>query len=84
MTYYTNSTSMIADLEAGNIDFADQVPYNAISSLKSDCRFEVQSVPSSEVTNITINSNPLKPKNRELLTRRCARRSSTRPTATRS
>ena len=67
MTYYTNSTSMIADLQAGNIDFADQVPYNAISSLKSDSRFELQSVPSSEVTNITINSNPLKPKNRELL-----------------
>ena len=67
MTYYTNSTSMIADLQAGNIDFADQVPYNAISSLKSDSRFDVQSVPSSEVTNITINSNPLKPKNRELL-----------------
>ncbi len=67
MTYYTNSTSMIADLQAGNIDFVDQVPYNAISSLKSDSRFELQSVPSSEVTNITFNSNPLKPKNRELL-----------------
>jgi peptide/nickel transport system substrate-binding protein len=67
MTYYTNSTSMIADLQAGNIDFADQVPFNAISSLKSDSRFNLQSVPSSEVTNITINSNPLKPKNRELL-----------------
>jgi len=67
MTYYTNSTSMIADLDGGNIDFADQVPYNAISSLKSDSRFDVQSVPSSEVTNITINSNPLKAKNRELL-----------------
>jgi peptide/nickel transport system substrate-binding protein len=67
MTYYTNSTSMIADLDAGNIDFADQVPYNAISSLKNEHRFTLQSVPSSEVTNITINSNPLKPKNRELL-----------------
>ena len=67
MTYYTNSTSMIADLQAGNIDFADQVPYNAISSLKSDTRFVQQSVPSSTVTNITLNTNPLKPKNRELL-----------------
>ena len=67
MTYYTNSTSMIADLDAGNIDFADQVPFNAISSLAGDSRFALQSVPSSEVTNITINSNPLKAKNRELL-----------------
>jgi peptide/nickel transport system substrate-binding protein len=67
MTYYTNSTSMIADLDSGQIDFADQVPFNAISSLKGDSRFALQSVPSSEVTNITINSNPLKAKNRELL-----------------
>src|SRR5689334_6742140 len=67
MTYYTNSTSMIADLDSGNIDFADQVPFNAISSLKNDSRFDVQSVPTSEVTNITINTNPLKAKNRELL-----------------
>jgi peptide/nickel transport system substrate-binding protein len=43
------------------------VPFNAISSLQHDSRFQLQSVPSSEVTNITINSNPLKPKNRELL-----------------
>jgi peptide/nickel transport system substrate-binding protein len=67
LTYYTNSTSMIADLQNGNIDFADQVPYNAISSLKSSGQFKIDSVASSEVTNITINSNPLKPKNRELL-----------------
>jgi peptide/nickel transport system substrate-binding protein len=67
MTYYTNSTSMIADLQAGNIDFADQVPFSAIASLKADGRFVLQSVPGDEVTNITLNTNPLKPKNRELL-----------------
>ena len=67
LTYYTNSTSMIADLTAGKLDFVDQVPYSAISSLKSDSRFNLQSVLSSEVTNITINSNPVKAKNRELL-----------------
>lgn len=67
MTYYTNSTSMIADLQAHNIDFADQVPFNAVGSLKSSGQFDVQTAPSSEVTNVTINSNPLKPKNRELL-----------------
>jgi peptide/nickel transport system substrate-binding protein len=67
MTYYTNSTSMIADLQAGNIDFADQVPFSAIASLKADGRFPLQSVPGDEVTNITLNTNPLKPRNRELL-----------------
>ena len=67
MTYYTNSTSMIADLEAGNLDFVDQVPFNAVSSLKGDSRFTCKSVAGTEVTNISFNSNPQKPKNRELL-----------------
>jgi peptide/nickel transport system substrate-binding protein len=67
MTYYTNSTSMIADLDGGQLDFVDQVPYNAIDSVKKDKRFKIDSVLSSEVTNVTFNSNPLKPKNRELL-----------------
>ena len=67
MTYYTNSTSMIADLQSGNIDFVDQVPFNAISSLKNDAASTSSRCPASEVTNITFNSNPVKPKNRELL-----------------
>ncbi len=67
LTYYTNPTSMVADLEAGNIDFMDQVPFSAISSLKQLKQFAVQEAPSDIVTNITFNSNPAKPKNRELL-----------------
>ena len=35
LTYYTNTTSMIADLQHGSIDFADQVHYNAVTPLKS-------------------------------------------------
>jgi peptide/nickel transport system substrate-binding protein len=67
MTYYTNATSMIAALQGGNLDFVDQVPYEAIASLKSNSNFKLQSELSSTVTNITINSNPAKPTNRELL-----------------
>jgi len=67
MTYYTNSTSMIADLEAGNIDFVDQMPFDAVASVKQNPKFLVQVSPSSTVNNITFNSNPAKPKNRELL-----------------
>jgi peptide/nickel transport system substrate-binding protein len=67
LTYYTNATTMIADLESGNLDFVDQVPFNAISSLKGNSRYTVYTDPSDEVTNITFNSNPLKAKNRELL-----------------
>jgi peptide/nickel transport system substrate-binding protein len=67
LTYYTNPTSMIADLEAGNLDFVDQVPFSAAKSLKSNPSLDVQVGSSDEVTNITFNSNPLKTKNRELL-----------------
>jgi peptide/nickel transport system substrate-binding protein len=67
MQYYTNSTSMIADLRAGTIDFVDQVPFDAANAVKQSGQFHVQVSPGSEVTNVTFNSNPAKPKNRELL-----------------
>jgi peptide/nickel transport system substrate-binding protein len=67
LQYYTNSTSMIADLRSGTLDFVDQVPFDAAQSVKSSGTFNVQEVPGAEVTNITFNSNPAKPKNRELL-----------------
>jgi peptide/nickel transport system substrate-binding protein len=58
---------MIADLKAGTVDFVDQVPFDAAQSVKSAGDFAVQEVAGAEVTNITFNSNPAKPKNRELL-----------------
>ncbi|HUZ83599.1 MAG TPA: ABC transporter substrate-binding protein, partial [Gaiellales bacterium] len=67
LTYYTNATSMVADLQQGNIDFVDQVPFSAAKSLSNGGGITVQVGSSSEVTNITFNSNPAKPKNRELL-----------------
>jgi peptide/nickel transport system substrate-binding protein len=67
LTYYTNSTSMIADLQAGTLDFVDQVPYDAAQSVKSSNKFQIFEGPSDVVPNITFNSNPAKPKNRELL-----------------
>jgi len=67
MTYYTNSTSMIADLQSGNIDFVDQMPFDAVASVKKNPKFDIQVSPSSTVNNISFNSNPAKAKNRELL-----------------
>jgi peptide/nickel transport system substrate-binding protein len=67
LQYYTNSTSMIADLDAGNLDFVDQVPFNAVAAVKRTHRFVVQESPGGDIANITFNSNPLKPRNRELL-----------------
>jgi peptide/nickel transport system substrate-binding protein len=67
LTYYTNSTSMIADLQAGTLDFVDQVPFDAAQSVRNSGTFNVDQGAGAEVTNITFNSNPAKPKNRELL-----------------
>jgi peptide/nickel transport system substrate-binding protein len=67
LVYYTNSTSEIADMKAGNLDFVEQTPFDAIGAVKTTPGIQIGTVPNSEVTNITFNSNPVKPKNRELL-----------------
>src|SRR5690242_8355398 len=67
LTYYTNSTSMVADLTAGNLDFVDAVPYTAGSALAHDRVITLTVQPGDEVTNLGFNSNPKKTKNRELL-----------------
>jgi peptide/nickel transport system substrate-binding protein len=67
LTYYTNATSMIADLEAGNLDFVDAVPYTAGSALRGHSGITLTVQPGDEVTNLGFNSNPKKTKNRELL-----------------
>jgi peptide/nickel transport system substrate-binding protein len=43
------------------------VPFNAVNVLNKTKGVKVNSVPGAETTNITWNSNPRKPKNRELL-----------------
>jgi peptide/nickel transport system substrate-binding protein len=67
LTYYTNPTSMIADFEAGNLDFIDNLPYTVANTLKGRSGITLNESPGSEVTNLGFNSNPKKPKNRELL-----------------
>ena len=67
LSYYTNPTSMIADLEQGNLDFVDAIPYTAASKLTDLHNIKLTFQPGDEVTNLGFNSNPLKTKNRELL-----------------
>ncbi len=67
LTYYTNADSMIADLKGDQVDWVDQVPFNAVDVLKQDSNIQVNQVPGAETTNITWNSNPYKDENRELL-----------------
>ena len=68
LVYYTNSDSMIADLQGGTIDAVDQVPYTAVErASRRPAGWTSSSYKYGEFTNITWNSNPRKPKNRELL-----------------
>jgi peptide/nickel transport system substrate-binding protein len=67
LTYYTNADSMIADLKQGNLDWVDQVPFEAINAVSKLPGVQLQKAPGAETTNITWNSNPRKPHNRELL-----------------
>jgi peptide/nickel transport system substrate-binding protein len=70
LTYYTNPTSMTADLEQGNLDFVDALPYAAADAVKHTHGVVVVEGSGDEVTNLGFNSNPLKPRNRELLSPR--------------
>jgi peptide/nickel transport system substrate-binding protein len=67
LTYYTNPTSMVADIDAGNLDYVDAVPYSAAGAIKGRGSITLNVQPGEEVTNLGFNSNPKKPKNRELL-----------------
>jgi peptide/nickel transport system substrate-binding protein len=67
LTYYTNADAMITDLKGGQLDYVDQVPFSAVEAVKKDSNLVLETVPGDETTNITWNSNPRKPKNRELL-----------------
>jgi peptide/nickel transport system substrate-binding protein len=67
LTYYTNADSMIADLKQGNLDWVDQVPFEAINAVSKLTGVALDKTPGSETTNVTWNSNPRKLKNRELL-----------------
>lgn len=67
LVYYTNADSMIADLQSGQISAVDQVPFTAVNAVKKISNVHVDTYPSGEIVNITWNSNPYKPQNRELL-----------------
>ena len=67
LTYYTHADAMLADLEHGQLDFVDQVPFDAVKAVEKDSNLSIDRIAGSETTNVTWNSNPRKPRNRELL-----------------
>lgn len=67
LVYYTNEDAMLADLTSGEIDWVDEVPITAATTLAETEGIVVTEIPGAETTNITWNSNPNKTANRELL-----------------
>ena len=67
MVYYTNEDAMLADLKSGEIDWVDEVPLTAATTLAETDGIVVAEVPGPQTNNITWNSNPAKTSNRELL-----------------
>jgi len=67
LVLYTNEDALLADLKAGEVDWADEVPIAAATALQAEASVVVEEIPGSQTNNITWNSNPKKKKNRELL-----------------
>lgn len=65
--YYTNTTSLALDLVEGNIDLAQNVAPGSTKYLTSHRRIALQEAPGDINAEINFNSNPAKPRNRELL-----------------
>ena len=65
LKYYANDDAMITALKAGELDGVETVPPTNFDSLKAN--FVTAEVPGLELRDFIFNSNPKKPKNRELL-----------------
>jgi peptide/nickel transport system substrate-binding protein len=64
---FTNEDAMVTALQAGDVDYIDGVPANAIETLEGNDDIVVEKNPGFQVNNFIFNSNPKKPDNRELL-----------------
>lgn len=64
---FTNEDAMVTALQAGDVDYIDGVPANAIQTLEGNDDIVVEKNPGFQINNFIFNSNPKKPDNRELL-----------------
>jgi peptide/nickel transport system substrate-binding protein len=65
LKFYANDDAMITALKAGELDGVETVPPTNFDALKAS--FVTSEVPGLELRDFIFNSNPKKPKNRELL-----------------
>jgi peptide/nickel transport system substrate-binding protein len=65
--HFENEDALLAAFEAGELDYLEEVPFNAIPTLEANEDVVVSNVESTDTKNFIFNSNPDKPNNRELL-----------------
>ena len=65
--HFENEDALLAAFDAGELDFLEEVPANAVAQLEEEEDAVVSKVESTQIQNVIFNSNPDKPKNRELL-----------------
>lgn len=67
LTVYQNPDAMLAALDAGQLDAVDTVPVTLVNKFENNPKYQLQIGDSTFVYDIGFNSNPKKPKNKELL-----------------
>jgi peptide/nickel transport system substrate-binding protein len=65
--HFDNEDAMLTALQANELDYVDEVPQKAVETLQGNSDLEVETTEGSQVQNFIFNSNPDKPRNRELL-----------------
>jgi peptide/nickel transport system substrate-binding protein len=65
--HFENEDALLTAFQAGELDFVEEVPPNAVGTLESNDDLVVSKVDSTQINNFIFNSNPEKPENRELL-----------------
>jgi peptide/nickel transport system substrate-binding protein len=64
--WFANSDAMVTAFTSGELDFIS-VPLTAVKAIENDTRFKLIKADGFQINNFIFNSNPEKPKNRELL-----------------
>ncbi len=65
--HFENEDALLTAFQAGELDFVEEVPANAVGTLEANDDLVVSNVDSTQINNFIFNSNPEKPENRELL-----------------
>ncbi len=64
---FTNEDAMVAALKAGELDTVDELPLHTVKSFEGNDNFVLRKLQWFQVNDLGFNSNPKKPKHRELL-----------------